>query len=233
MDLSFQKYPGPMIHTSKPTCGYECTFPGYIGTGLYSAFHKDPMEIPVDTDHIVLNGLPYCVNAVSSHEKNFDGILKQHGLKQSLEEMNNGECIGHGLNQADEDHTHNNEEYPCSYDSNSALEFPVLQTVVTTTTKMSCEAYKSTVVKCGDNFYEVKDLLSCPLAENISRNVCSEIKIQEDWGMVKSGLLSEQFLTSNKVDHIESGDAYQDGLAAERTYTGYEGQTFGFENTEY
>ncbi|XP_015268282.1 PREDICTED: chorion-specific transcription factor GCMb [Gekko japonicus] len=233
MDLPLQKYPSPTIYTSKPSCGYECTFPGYIVSSLYSTFHKDPTDIPVDTDHVVLNGLPYCVNSVSPHETNIDGILKHHELKQSLEDTNNGESVGHGMNQVGADHIHNSGGYPCSYDSHSTLEFPALQTVITTTAKMSYEAYKPSVVKCGDNLYEAKDFLSCPLAENMSINVCPEIKIQEDWGMVKSGLHNEPFLTSNKAEHVESVETYQDGPNTERNYTGYEGQTFRFENTEY
>nr|XP_056710806.1 chorion-specific transcription factor GCMb [Euleptes europaea] len=231
MELPLQKYPSPTVYTSKPSCGYECAFPGYIGSGLYPTFLKDPMDIPVDTDHVMLNGLPYCVNSVSPHEKNIDGIFKHHGLKPSLEETNNGENVGHGMNQADADHPRNSGEYPCNYETHSPLEFPALQTVITT--KMSYEAYKSSVVKCGDYFYEVKDLLVGPLEEDIARNVCPEIKVQEDWGMVKSSSRSDQFLTSNKAEHVESMVTYQDGSNTERNYTGFEGQTFRFENTEY
>ncbi|XP_054842033.1 chorion-specific transcription factor GCMb [Eublepharis macularius] len=229
VELPLQKYPSPTVYTSKPSCGYECTFPGYVGSSLYPMFPKDPMDIPVDTDHIMLNGLPYCVNSVNLHEKNIDGILKHHGLKQSLGETNNGERVDYEMNQGRAD----SGEYPCRYDGYSSLDFPALQTVITTTTKMSYEAYKSSVLKCGDGFYEAKDLLSCPLAENIYRNVCSEIKVQEDWGMVKSSLLNEQSLTSNKAEYVEALETYQGDRNSERNFTGYGEQTFRFENTEY
>ncbi|XP_048363175.1 chorion-specific transcription factor GCMb [Sphaerodactylus townsendi] len=231
VELPFQKYPSPTVYASKPTCGYECAFPGYIGSNLYPTFPKDTMDITVDTDHVTLNGLPYCVNSVSPREKNSDGILRHHGLKPSFEENNNGENASHGMNQASADQPHNSGEYFCSYDSHCPLEFPAFQTIITT--KMSYEACKSSVVKCGDNFYEAKDLLSCPLEENVSRNVCPEVKAHEDWGIVRSSLLSEQFLTSSKVEHVESVETYQDGPNTERNYTGYKGQTFRFENTEY
>ncbi|XP_077207326.1 chorion-specific transcription factor GCMb [Paroedura picta] len=231
MELPLQKCPSSTIHAAKPSCGYERAFPGYIGSGLYSTFHKDSMDIPADSDHVMLDRLPYCINSLSPHEKNLDGILKHQGLKQLVEETNNGESIGHGMNQPGANHPENTGGYLCSYDSHSALEFPALQTIITTTTKMSYETYKSSVVKCGDSFYEAKDLLSCPLGESISRNACPEVKIQEDWRMVNS--VSEQFLTHNKPEHGESMETYQNGPNTERNYTEYEGETFGFENTEY
>ncbi|XP_061442788.1 chorion-specific transcription factor GCMb [Rhineura floridana] len=228
-----QKYPSPKIYTSKPTCGYECAFPGYIGSSLYTAFHKDPVAIPMDTDHIMLNGLQYQVNSANVHEKNFSGTLKYHGLKQTLSETNYGERIGYGSSQPNVNHPHYSEEHACRYSSHSSLEGPALQTVITTSTKMSLEGYKPPAVKYGDNLYDAKDLLSCSLAENISRNVCPDLNLQDNWGMDKPNLNGEHFLTTSKAEHVASVNTCQDSPNTEKSYTGYEGQTFRLENTEY
>ncbi|XP_062985842.1 chorion-specific transcription factor GCMb [Elgaria multicarinata webbii] len=226
-----QKYPSPKIYTSKPGCGYECAFPGYISSSLYPTFHKDLMDIPMDTDHVMLNGLQYHVNLLNVQEKNFDGPHTHHGLKQPLGESNNGERVSYGPCQPN---AHYSEEYACRYSSQSSLEVPALQTVITTTTKMSLEAYKPPAAKCVDNFYDAKDLLNSPLADNISGNVCPEINFQEDWVMAKSHLIGEHFLTAHEAEHAASVDACPGGLPnTEKSYTGYQGQTFRSENTEY
>ncbi|CAI5780007.1 chorion-specific transcription factor GCMb [Podarcis lilfordi] len=227
-----QKRPSPKIYTSKPTCGYECSFPGYINSSLYT-FHKDPMDIPGDADHVVLNGLQYHVNSLDAHEKNFDGTHKHHGLKQALAETNYGERIGDESSQVNVNHPHYSEEYACRYSSHSSLEGHPLQTVITTTTKMFLEAYKPPVAKYGDSLYDPKDLMSCSLAESISGNVCREISLQDHWGMGKPNEIGEHFLTIDKEEHIASVNECQDSTDAGKVYTGYEGQTFQFENTEY
>ncbi|XP_053105351.1 chorion-specific transcription factor GCMb [Hemicordylus capensis] len=202
-----QKYSTPQIYTPKPSCGYECAFTSCIGSSSHPTFHKDLMEIPVDPDHVMLNGLQYCINSLNAYEKSFDGIHKPHGLQQPLRETSYGERTGYGLSQANTNHPHHySEEYASRYSSHSPLEVPALQTVITTTTKMSYEAYKSPAVKYGNNVYDAKDLLSCSLSENISGNICSEIKVEEDWGMVKSNLLGEHFLTTSKAELVESID---------------------------
>uniref|UniRef100_A0A8D2LXM1 Glial cells missing transcription factor 2 n=1 Tax=Varanus komodoensis TaxID=61221 RepID=A0A8D2LXM1_VARKO len=228
-----QKYPSPKIYASKPGRGYEYAFPGYISSTLYPTFHKDLMEIPVDTDHVTLNGLQCHVNLVNVQEKNLDGLHMHHGLKQTVGESNNGERISYEPCPANVNLPHYSEEYACRYSSHSSLEVPALQTVITTTTKMSLEAYKPPMAKCSDNFYDAKDLLNSSLADNISGSVCPEINFQVDWGIGKPHLLGEHFLTSNETENAASMEACLEGPPnIEKSYTGFEGQTFRFDNTE-
>ncbi|XP_066480554.1 chorion-specific transcription factor GCMb [Tiliqua scincoides] len=218
--LPLQTFSTPQIYTAKSTCDYECAFPSCISSSSYPILHKDLIDIPVATDHVMLNGLQYCVNSLNDHERTFDNTHKHQGLQhQGLRETNYGESIDYELSSTNANPPLYSEEFACRFSSHSSLEVPALQTVITTTTKMSYEAYKSAAVKYGDNLYNTKDLLGCPLAENISGNVCPEIKVQEDWATLKSSLLGEQFLTTDKAEHVESVDT-------EGGYTGYEGQTF-------
>ncbi|XP_007437562.1 chorion-specific transcription factor GCMb [Python bivittatus] len=229
-----QNYPTSQIYTSKSTCGYECAFPGYVNSSLYPTFHKDVMDVPMDTDHLLLSGLQRHTTSLSVHEKNFDGVHKHQGMKQSLGEANYGERISYGLCQANANYPHYSEEYAYRYSSHSSLNVPTLQTVITATAKMSLEAYKPPAVKYGDSFCDTKDMLSCPLVTDVSGNFCSEISIQEeDWGMSKSTLTGEHFLSPNKAEHVGAVDTCESSPDTEKNYTGYEGPAFTFENTEY
>lgn len=177
------------------------------------------MDIPVTTDHVMLNGLQYCVNSLNAHERTFDGTHNNQGLQLTLGETNYGESIDYGLSPTNVNHPHYSEEYAGRYSSHSPLEVPALQTVITTTPKTSHEAYKSAAMKYGNNVYNAKDLLGWSLADNISGNICPEIKVQEDWARVKSSLLGEQFLTTDKAEHVDPVDT-------DEGYIGYEGQAF-------
>ncbi|XP_042317715.1 chorion-specific transcription factor GCMb [Sceloporus undulatus] len=229
----FQNYTSPKICTSKPSFGYECTFPGYAGPSLCPTFHKDVINIPMDPDHVVLNGLQYHVNSLNVHEKNSDSTHKYNGLRQTLGETNCGERISYGPCEASASHPHYSEEYTCRYSSLSSLEVPALQTVITTTTKMSLEAYKPPVLRYVDNVHDAKDLLSCSMAESISEDVCPQINFQEDWAIGKSNLTEEHFLTASKAAHVIPVETCQINPDMEKSYNAYGEETFGFENTEY
>ncbi|XP_062833789.1 chorion-specific transcription factor GCMb [Anolis carolinensis] len=229
-----QNYTSSQIYTCKPSVGYECAFPGYMTPSLCSTFHKDAMNIPVDSDHVLLNGLQYHINSLNVHEKNSDIIHKYNGLRQTSGETNCEEKIGYGPCQLNANHPHYSEEYTCRYSSLSSLEVPALQTVITTTTQMSLEAYKPPILKYGDSsVYDVKDLLSCSMADSISENVCPQINFQEDWAIGKSNLPEEHFLTTSKVGPVASVETCQISPNMEKSYKVYEEETFGFENTEY
>ncbi|XP_013919361.1 PREDICTED: chorion-specific transcription factor GCMb [Thamnophis sirtalis] len=220
-----QNSPTSQIYTSKSSCGYDCAFPGYVSSNLYPTFHKEVMDIPMDTDHFLLNGLQCHATSLSVHE--------HQGMKQSLGENNYGEKISYGLCQANANYPHYSEEYAYKYSSHSSLNVPTLQTVITATTKMSLEAYKSPAVKYPDSFCDTKDMLSCPLVTDISGNFCSEISIQdEDWAMSKSTLTGEHLMSPNKAGHVVAVDTCENNPGTERNYIGYEGPTFSFENTE-
>uniref|UniRef100_A0A8D0DM92 Glial cells missing transcription factor 2 n=1 Tax=Salvator merianae TaxID=96440 RepID=A0A8D0DM92_SALMN len=229
-----QSYPSPKIFVSKPSCGYEYTFPSYINSGLYPTFHKNTMDSPMDTDHLNLNGLQHNLNSANIHGKNFDSLWKHPVLKQPLGETNSEERNNHsGSSQVNPNHSHCSEEYACRFNTHSSLEVQALQAVITTTTKMSFEAYKPPAVKYCENVYaKDDDLLSCTLTEDIAESVYPEISPQEDWGAGKSNLTDEHFLHTNKVEHIASVNTCQDNTT-EKNYAGYESQTFRFENAGY
>lgn len=217
--LPLQKFSTPQVYTAKPTCDYECAFPSCISSSSYPTFHKDLMDMPMATDYVMLNGLQYCVNSLNAHERTFDGTHLHQGLQLPLGETNYGESIDNELSPTNANNPLYSEEYTCRFSSHSSLEVPALQTVITTT-KMSYEAYKSAAEKYGANLYNAKDLnLGCPLVENISESVCPEIKVQEDWTTLKTSLFGEQFLSTDKAEHVEL-------VVTEEGFTGYEDQAF-------
>lgn len=227
----FQKCPNPRIFLPRPG-GYEFEVPSYISSSSYPTFYKDLANTPVDTDPLNLTGLQYNGNSLNAHDKNFDS--GHHGLKHILGKTGYGDRSDYGQIQANANPPYYSGEYPCRYSSNPSPAATALQTVITTTTKVSYQAYKPSVVKYRDNMCDVKNPQNCThTAENISGTVYPGIKIQEDCSVVKPALFYQHDPVPTKSEQGETVDSYQYGPNPGNSCSEHEGQSFRFESGEY
>lgn len=227
----YPKCPNPRIYMPKP-CSYEFGVPTFISSSPYPMFYKDLTSAAIDADPLSLNGSHY--NAVPTHEKSFDNPGRHYGLKPAWGKTGSGDRSDYGQMQASANHPYCSGDYPCRYGPSPSTIAPPLQTVITTTTKVSYQAYKPSVLKYSDNLCNMKNLQSYThVAENVSGAVYSGMKIQEDFGMIKSALLYQHDTVPPKSKPAETVDTYQYGPPLGNSYAEHEGQTLRFESAEY
>uniref|UniRef100_A0A4X1SG37 GCM domain-containing protein n=1 Tax=Sus scrofa TaxID=9823 RepID=A0A4X1SG37_PIG len=161
---SFQKYPNPRVCWPRPPCSYESAGPGYANSSPYPTLYKDSSHVPKDTDWLPLNAPQYNVNAYSSFERSFDFASQQHGWTPALGQAGLGEWTDHGPSQAGATRRYYTPELPCRYLTTTSPGAPALQTVITTTTKVSYQACQPPAPKYRDSAREVKSLSGCASA---------------------------------------------------------------------
>ncbi|KAM9095413.1 chorion-specific transcription factor GCMb [Sarcophilus harrisii] len=229
----FQKCPNPRIYVPRPTCGYEITVPNYINSSPFPNLYKDSSKKHSDTDWTYLNG-QCSVNSLSTHDRNLDVSSKHHGRKATLGKTVYGQRNDLGQFQASTTHPYYNSEYSCRYLGNASPAAPALQTVITTTTKVSYQAYKSPVVKYSNNVCDVKNLQSCShMLDCTPRTVYPEVKLQDDCQESKSILPYIDESLPTKGERVEAWDVYRCGLAPENNYTDQVDQLFTCENEDF
>ncbi|XP_001377397.1 chorion-specific transcription factor GCMb [Monodelphis domestica] len=231
----FQKCPNPRIYMPRPTCGYEFAVPNYINSSPYPNLYKDPSKKHSDTDWTYLNGLQYNVNSFSVHDRNLDVSSKHHRRKAILGKTDCGERNNHGQFQASTTHPYYNSEYSCAYLQSPSPAAPALQTVITTTTKVSYQAYKSPIAKYNNNVCDVKNLQSCNhMSDRTPRTIYPETKIQDDCQEGKSTLTYIEEPIPTKGERAEEAwDVYRCGLAPGNNYSDQVGQLFRYENEDF
>ncbi|NXM90222.1 GCM2 factor, partial [Oenanthe oenanthe] len=221
----YPKCPNPRIYMPMP-CGYEFGVPTFISSSPYPTFYKDLASPAIDADPLSLSGSHY--SAAASQDKGFDNPGRPYGLraawgKGGVERGERGQTAsGAPLPYCGGDH-------PCRYSPGPAPAAP-LQTVITTTTKVSYQAYKPPALRHADGLRDVKSL---HVAENVSGAVYSGMKIQEDFGMIKSALLYQHDSISTKPKPAESVESYRYGLPLGSGFAEHEGQALRFESAEY
>ncbi|KFQ98640.1 Chorion-specific transcription factor GCMb, partial [Opisthocomus hoazin] len=227
----YPKCPNPRIYIPRP-CSYEFGVPTFISTSPYPTFYKDLTSPAVDADPLSLNGSHY--NAVTVHDKNFDNPGRHYGLKPAWGKAGSGDWSDYGQMQTSVNHPYCGGDYPCRYGPSPSPIAPPLQTVITTTTKVSYQAYKPSALKYSDNLCDMKNLQSYThVAENVSGTIYSGMKIQEDFGMIKSALLYQHDPVPTKSEPAESMETYRYGPPLGNSYAEQEGQTLRFESAEY
>ncbi|XP_006006449.1 chorion-specific transcription factor GCMb [Latimeria chalumnae] len=230
---SLQKVPNPRIYMPRPTCGYEFAMPGYISSSTYPALYKDCGNSQPETERIPMNGSQHNLNSLNAHERNYDGASKHHGWKQVFGKGGYGDRTDYGQVPSNTNHYYNG-EYPCRLNGNGSAAAPALQTVITTTTKVSYQAYKPSVVKYSDNTYDVKNLQNCNhLADNTTGTAYSDMKIQEDCGVIKSALAYQSENIPTKTERVEGLDTYRYGAYTPSNYSDRIGPPFRYENGDY
>ncbi|XP_069476814.1 chorion-specific transcription factor GCMb [Ambystoma mexicanum] len=229
----FQKCPNPRIYMPRAPCSYEFTVPGYLGSSSYPAFYKDLNNGPPDSDHIPLNGPQHSSSALNVHDKGFDGAGKHHGWKQIFGKSGYGDRSDYGQIQASTGHQYYKGDYTCRYGRTPSPVAPALQTVITTTTKVSYQAYKPSVVKYTDNGCEGKNLQNCShVPESSLETAYPEVKAQEDFGVIKSALGYQPDPVPIKSDRIDNLDTYRYPYTG-NNYSERVGHSFAYDNSDF
>ncbi|OXB63383.1 hypothetical protein ASZ78_004824 [Callipepla squamata] len=229
--LPYQKCPNPRIYVPRP-CSYEFGVPPFISSNPYPSCYKDPPNPPLDADPISLNGSHY--NSLTTSDKSFDHTGRHYGLKPTWGKTVSGDRSDYSQMQASTNHPYYGGEYSSKYGPSPSPTAPPLQTVITTTTKVSYQAYKPSMLKYSDNLCDMKNVQSYThVAENVSGTIYSGMKIQEDFGMIKSALLYQHDPITTKSKPVESMEAYRYGFPLGNSYAEHEGQALRFESAEY
>ncbi|XP_069349000.1 chorion-specific transcription factor GCMb [Eulemur rufifrons] len=251
--LPFQKYPNPRIYLSRPPCSYELAGPGYTNSSPYSTLHKDATGIPTDTDWVHLNALQYNVNSHSSYEKTFDFTSRQHAWAPAPGISGLGERTDHGQFQAVANLPYYNPELPCRYLTTAPPGAPALQTVITTTTQVSYQAYQPPALKHSDNVREVKRLSGCNCAPGDTQmSVCPEalsppatvtraasplgplpLKIPGDCRAIRPTWAFPQESASSRTDGAETWDVCLSGLGPAISYSDRVGPIFSYDSEDF
>nr|XP_033790464.1 chorion-specific transcription factor GCMb isoform X1 [Geotrypetes seraphini] len=226
---AFQKCSNPRLYMPRPPCGYEFAVPGYISSSSYPSFYKDSNS-PPDADHVHLNGPQQNFGGLNVSDRNFDSTIKNHGWKQIFGKTG----CDYGQAQTNAAHPYYNGDYSCRYGNTPSPTASTLQTVITTTTKVSYQPYKSSMVKYSDNIYDIKNLPNYNhMTDNTAETIFPEVKTQEDFGVIRSALGYEQDIVPTKSERVESLDAYRYGGCTPGNYSEHVGHSFRYENNEY
>ncbi|NWX86914.1 GCM2 factor, partial [Nothoprocta pentlandii] len=228
--LPYQKCPNPRIYVPRP-CSYEFGVPAFISSSSYPTFYKDVTSTAIDADPMSLNG-SQCPSG-TAQDKSFDNTGRHHGLKPVWGKAGGGDRSDYGQVQTNTSPYYSG-EYPCRYSNSTSPLAPPLQTVITTTTKVSYQAYKPSVVKYNDNLCDVTNLQSYThVAENLSGTIYSGMKIQEDFGMIKSALRYQHDPVPAKPEPAEIMESYRYGQLPVNGYVEHEGQALRFDSGVY
>lgn len=222
-----QKATNSRLYMARPH--YDFPVPGYLATpSSYTALYKDPASPQSETEPgkagAGLAGSTHSTGAMSSHERSYDSATtaKLGGWKQILGKGAYGERGDYGqLPGANAtNHHYYNGEYPCRYPGPAPTTPAALQTIITTTTKVSYQPCpKPSVVKYGDNLYDVKGIPNCNvLLEDASPTTpYTDLKLAEDSGVIKSALSYQETLPA-KIERTENLDSFR--------YSGYSSNSY-------
>ncbi|XP_067108002.1 chorion-specific transcription factor GCMb [Osmerus mordax] len=128
-----QKPANHRLYMPRPSCGYDFAVPGYLGSGSYTPlYNKDPSS-PQPESSEPGKPTPGLVSSSTPHpSSSYDAPpSKHHGWKPLL-----GKGTPYG-ERGDYDHHYYNPEYPCRYPGPAPGSPAALQTIITTTTKVS------------------------------------------------------------------------------------------------
>ncbi|XP_006891689.1 PREDICTED: chorion-specific transcription factor GCMb [Elephantulus edwardii] len=249
---SFQKYPNPRILPGL-SCGYELASSSYTHASPYSNLSKDSTNSPNDREWVHLNALQCNVNAYSNSERSFDFTNKQYGSKPAIGKTGLGERTDCGQFPAMTPCPYYNPEYRCRYLTPPSPTASALQTVITTTTKVSYQTYQPSALKYSDDVHELKSLSSCnyisentpmsiyPEALNFPTNTCWEasptesfpVRIPEECLLIKPTLDFSQESAPSKADQAAVWDVYPSAVGLGISYSERMGQFFNFDNEEF
>ncbi|KAM9307498.1 chorion-specific transcription factor GCMb [Gastrophryne carolinensis] len=222
---TFPKCP-ERLYMPRTPCSHNFHVSGYINPNSYPPLYKESVANVPESDRVQFNASQANVGMLNPHERSFDGTGKHHGWKQILSKPGYADRSDYGQLQPNVGHSYYNSEYPCRY---ARTPSPALQTVITTTTKVSYQAYKPPIVKYGDNVCDVKALPNyAHVQDSLSESVCPEMKAHDDFSIVKTALgYQEQITKSERVDNL---DFYRYGGCVAN---GFSGQPYRYESADY
>lgn len=146
-----------------------------------------------------------------------------------------------------------NPEPPCRYLTTPPPGPPALQTVITTTTKVSYQAYPPPALKYCDTVREVKSLLGCNYAsENTQLSIYPEaldlpatvataasptgslpLKIPGDCRAIRHTLPFPQESVPSRVDGAETWDVCPSGLGSTTGYSDRDSPFLSYDNEDF
>ncbi|KTF81266.1 hypothetical protein cypCar_00036211 [Cyprinus carpio] len=237
---SLQKPANHRLYMTRPPCGYDFAVPGYLGSGPYpTALYKDPSSPQTETEPSKsgssLSGMPHGTSPLGSHDRSYaETTGKHHGWKQILSKGAYGDRRDYSQLPTNTNHHYYNSDYPCRYTGPAPATPAALQTIITTTTKVSYQPCpKPSVVKYGENIYDVKGLSNCnSILEEASSNSYSDLKIPEDSGVIKSALSYQDTLPA-KTERSENFEGYRYSNYSSNSYPERMSHPFRYENGEY
>uniref|UniRef100_A0A674BDK6 Glial cells missing transcription factor 2 n=1 Tax=Salmo trutta TaxID=8032 RepID=A0A674BDK6_SALTR len=204
----------------------------YLGSGSYTALYKDPSshqaeapeaqqgELRPGYQHHPHPTLPAPSRAMTAAATTRPAASITAGSR-SWARGHTGSGVNMGSSLATPTTTTTNSEYPCRTLTGPVPATPAsLQTIITTTTKVSYQPCpKPSVVKYGDNMYEVKGVPNCSsLLEDTSPSSYSDLKIPEDSGVIKSALSYQPETLPAKIERAENCDTYRYSSYASNSY---------------
>lgn len=235
---TLQKPANHRLYMPRPPCSYDFAVPSYLGSGSYAALYKDTISPTPDADTakvcVGLNGPQHSVSPLNVHDRGYEASGKHHSWKQIHGKGAYGDRVDYGQIPANSNHHYYNGEYPCRYTGPAPTTPAALQTIITTTTKVSYQPCKPSVVKYSDNLYDVKSLPSCnSLLEGGSPPSYPEIKVPDDSGVIKSALTYQQEALPAKAERVENLDTYRYGSYSSNNYPERISHPYRFENGEF
>lgn len=233
-----QKPANHRLYMARPPCGYDFSVPSYLGSTPYpTTLYKDPASPPSDPElsksNNGLSGMPHSTGTLPNHERTYSDNTKHHSWKQILGKGPYGERADYPQLSANTNHYYNS-EYPCRYAGPAPTTPTALQTIITTTTKVSYQPCpKPSVVKYGENMYDVKGLSNCnSLLEETSPTTYSDLKIPEDSGVIKTAM-SYQDTIPAKIERAENFEGYRYSSYSSNSYPERVSHPYRYESGEY
>ncbi|KAF6108882.1 glial cells missing transcription factor 2 [Phyllostomus discolor] len=245
--LPFQKYPNPRIYLPKPPCSYELTGPDYANISPYSSNNAN------ESDWVHLNALQYNIKSYSSFQRSCDFTSKQHGWKPALGKPCLGERTDPRQFPAIANHPYYNPELPCRYLTTPPPGAPSLQTVITTTTKVSYQAYQPPALKYCDNVREAKSLsaynyasentpisiypealdLPATVTRAASPSMSFSLKIPGDCRAIRPTVAFPQESAASRTDKAETWDVCASGMGSTLSYSDRVSPLFSYDNEDF
>ncbi|TRY91056.1 hypothetical protein DNTS_035778 [Danionella cerebrum] len=237
---SLQKPANHRLYVTRPPCGYDFAVPGYLSSGPYpTALYKDPSSPQTETDPnktgASLGGLSHGTSTLGNHERSYaEATGKHHGWKQILSKGGYGDRGDYSQLPSNSSHPYYNGDYPCRYTGPPPATPAALQTIITTTTKVSYQPCpKPSVVKYGENIYDVKGLSNCSsILEEASPNSYSDLKLPEESGVIKSAMSYQDTLPA-KIERSENFEGYRYSSYSANSYPERMSHPFRYDSGEY
>ncbi|XP_066121024.1 chorion-specific transcription factor GCMb [Saccopteryx bilineata] len=248
----FQKYPNPIIYLPRPPCSYELAGPSYTNSSPYCTLYKDATNNANDTDWVHLNALQYNIKSYSSFQRTCD-FTSKHAWKPALGKPGLEERTDPRLFQATANCPYYNSELPCGYLTTPPPGAQALQTVITTTTKVSYQACQPPVLKYCDEVQEAKSLSGCTYApENTpmsiypagldlpatvtraaSPSVSVSLKIPGDCRAIRPTVAFPPESAPSRTDRTETWDVCATGLESTISYPDRVSPFFSYDNEDF
>ncbi|XP_061111630.1 chorion-specific transcription factor GCMb-like [Conger conger] len=230
-----QNSAGHRLYVPRPPYGYDFAVPSYLGSGSYASLYKEPCSAPMGEGDSskVGTGLPLSQHGaafLSAHECGYTPPGKPQGWKSALGRVGHGDRGDYVQTPSGPNHHYYNGEYLYRYPGGGSgpaappASTPALQTVITTTTKVSYQPCSPPIAKYGDNLYDVKSATSCDsLREADSPASYPDLKLPEapsnpESGVIKSAVSYEQESSPAKLERGESLEAYRCGSYSSYSY---------------